>query len=201
MPRVLIFFLLLVALTLPLHATVVTASFTGYVTTVNGTPGVSVGDAIHFTYSYDTTQSGYYDTTFGYTMYSLPTFDLSVDALSLTTYPYGQLRVCNDCWGPVDYLEFLTAAGNPPTGQWIQYLWFLRDYSATVFSNENLPESAPNIADYTPHDNQIVIQSFDPSGGVIWEIYGTVPVTTPEPASLTLMVVGLLGLVSLKQRR
>jgi hypothetical protein len=199
MPRVFILIFVLV-LAIPLQADVLTVTFTGSVYGVSNLSGVAVGDVMTGTYSYDSSQQPNY--VGSPTVYDLPTFDLSVDSIHLTSYGAGQLRICNNCTvgttGTVDYLDFITAASPFPVGPFISYSWFVRDYSATAFSDESLPMGAPNMADFTPNDNQIVIQEIDPSGAEVWAIYGRVNAasTVPEPSSLTLFLCGAAALLT-----
>ncbi|VAW85027.1 hypothetical protein MNBD_GAMMA17-839, partial [hydrothermal vent metagenome] len=69
--------------------------------------------------------------------------------------------------------------------------------SSSVFDNDSLPLSPPDIADFTEAGFGYVLR--DPFGPVVLSVIGTLTELTlvstiPEPASLALMSLGLVGL-------
>jgi len=200
MPRTWLICLAIFLLAISLHAGTVTVSFSGTVTGLVGSPpGVNVGDHFSGLYSYDTNESGYYVSTFGYTTYNLPTFNFSLDSYNLTTYPYGEARVC-DNWNGYDYLAFLTIAETSPTPLTYDYEWQLWDSTGTAFSSEQLLTGAPNLAAF---DGQLFEFQYVVSANNVWSVVGKVDsdALVPEPSAMLLAGSGLLFLFGSLSRR
>jgi len=210
MKKHLLFGLLVASLSLAASATTVSINFSGKVTSVtiaNGGPDLGfavVGDTFAGTWTYDTAGSAIGPITFGE---AYATGQISTLTLGGNTYEQtvaGSMGVFNDYPGIGDELEessgFDISPAVPSGIFGARYGIAFRDTTGTLFNSTALP----NSASLSQFDFAVLNLSWiDTSGDFIYNISGSITIpakTVPEPASLTLLICGLITARGLRRR-
>lgn len=196
------------------HATILTYEFSGEVTAImhDDSSGIfgesfSAGDAVHGTYTLDTTQSPD-PLRPGAVSYAGSSFDVNVGAYHFSGS--AEHRVFNDdpLNSEIDAFSIIneTSYSAPSLGDLVSRTFFVQFFDSTgsVFSSTDMVIDPPPLSSFSHQINGLRLDNRDNPddfGGLYFSVDSLrSSMSVPEPATVALLAIGLAGIGALRRR-